>query len=339
MALARRCSSAFHIHDPSETGEARRAAVALVRDAGFSEGRASNVAIVVTEAANNVLRHAKGGQIVLTVTDRHGVAGIEILALDRGPGMANPGRCLEDGFSTAGTPGTGLGAMKRLSDRFEIHSVEGLGTAILAELWASPASSLPAETGPAIGGVCVPMRGEQECGDAWTIVGFPNLMRVLVADGLGHGPSAAEASKEAVRVFEAHPSLAPLESMEAIHGALRKTRGAAAAIADLGLDSGRIAFVGVGNIAGVFLSNGPRQGMASVNGTAGLEIRRLQEHGYSCAGHGALILHSDGITSRWNLDEPVYRGVLNRHPSLIAGILYRDFSRGRDDSTVVVVKK
>src|SRR5262249_13366746 len=131
-----------------------------------------------------------------------GRLGLEILALDRGPGMADVGRCLRDGFSTAGTPGGGLGAMSRLSSMFDIYSQPGAGTAVLCRLWA--AAGVPAGRGPRfqVGAVSVPKSGETVCGDAWWAEPDGPRVRVLVADGLGHGVEAARAAQEAVRVFQ-----------------------------------------------------------------------------------------------------------------------------------------
>src|SRR5262245_38968592 len=120
---------ALAVPESSQVGEARRAAVALADGLGFGEADAGKVALVVTEAASNLVKHGGGGELLLGVLERDGVAGIEVLALDRGPGMADLGRCLRDGYSTAGTRGTGLGAIARLSSGFEVHSADRRGTA------------------------------------------------------------------------------------------------------------------------------------------------------------------------------------------------------------------
>jgi len=97
------------VTEPSQVGEARRAAVALANLLGFDETEIAKVALVVTETASNLVKHAAGGIVLLTPIESGGVVGVEVLALDRGPGVADLAACLRDGFSTAGTPGTGLG--------------------------------------------------------------------------------------------------------------------------------------------------------------------------------------------------------------------------------------
>src|SRR5688572_12749729 len=109
------------VTDPSQVGEARRRAAALAQRLGFDDTDAGKVAIVVTEAANNLVKHARDGEILLHPLEQDGTAGLEVLALDKGPGL-DLSRCLRDGFSTGGTPGTGLGAIARLSAVFDVHS-------------------------------------------------------------------------------------------------------------------------------------------------------------------------------------------------------------------------
>ena len=74
--------------------------------------------------------------------------------------------------------------------------------------------------------------------------------------------------------------------------------------------------------------------MVSYNGTVGHEVRKIREFTYLWPKGGLLVMHSDGLGTQWRLDR--YPGLIARHPSLIAGVLYRDFNRGRDDVTVLV---
>ncbi|MDZ7370534.1 MAG: hypothetical protein ONB12_05125, partial [candidate division KSB1 bacterium] len=92
----------FSIDHPSAVGEARRAAAALSRKLGFSEESIGRLAIIINELAANLLKHAGSGRLVISSTDVDGVPRLDILALDKGPGMEDPIECLRDGFSTAG---------------------------------------------------------------------------------------------------------------------------------------------------------------------------------------------------------------------------------------------
>src|SRR5919199_906219 len=323
--------------ESSQSGEARRAAIALASSLGFNETERGKVGIVVTELANNLVRHARDGVLLLQALEKGGITGLEILALDKGPGIDNLSECLNDGFSTAGTPGNGLGAITRLSAFFDIYSSSNVGTAILTHLWRDPLPVNQPQDNLKIGAVCLPKTGEEVSGDTWASELSANRSVLLVADGLGHGPQAAKASLEAVRGFRENVLCSPKEIMAAAHAALRSTRGAVLAIAAIDFEHQTVHFAGIGNIAGAIFSPEGSCNMVSYNGTVGHEVRKIQEFTYPWSKGGLLVMHSDGLGSQWRLER--YPGLSARHPSLIAGVLYRDFNRGRDDVTVLVARQ
>jgi anti-sigma regulatory factor (Ser/Thr protein kinase) len=325
-------SAVTRVDDPSAIGEARRTAVALARALDFGDTDRENVSIVATEMATNLVKHGGGGEIVTRLFERAGAAAIELVALDTGPGMSNVAACFADGFSTAGSPGTGLGAISRLATEVDVSTAPGCGTALVARLWSTKSVD---RSGPRIGAVCLPKRGEEACGDAWMFSGDDERAVVMVADGLGHGPLAAAASVAAVEAFRGNVARAPGAILEAAHGALRSTRGAAVAVAEIDFGARAVRFAGVGNIAGAVVALGGSRQMVSHNGTVGAEARRVQEFVYPFPAGARLVLHSDGLGSQWRIES--YPGLLRRDPSLVAGTLYRDFARGRDDVTVFVL--
>ena len=316
--------------------EARREVTGLARTIGFNDSEIGRVAIVVTEATTNLVKHTPQGQLLARAFDRNGASVVEVLTLDQGPGIANVGESLRDGYSTSGSLGTGLGAIKRLSDEFDIHSIPGKGSALVAQLWSSRPQSVNPPPPLEIGAVCLPKPGEVACGDAWAVEWRSGHCVILVADGLGHGVDAAVASTAAVNALRTRPQLAPAALIEFAHGALRSTRGAALAVADLDLAQ-EVRYAGIGNIAGITYTADANRHMVSHSGIVGHEMRKVQEFVYPWSQDTMLIMHSDGLATQWNLDQ--YPGLAGRHPSLIAGVLYRDFTRGRDDVTVVVAKK
>ena len=320
----------FQITERSEIGAARRAAVELSESHGFDATQAGKVGLCVTEAATNISKHAGSGRIVLRILERGAVSGVEVLALDRGPGIANLTVSLRDGVSTAGSPGTGLGAMTRLADNFEVYAPTGGGTVVRLEIWAKPVP--PAEL--EFGVICLPKSGETVPGDSWTYVTAGRRHTFLVADGLGHGPDAARASLAATRVLEGRPDMEPSEAIQACHRALAPTRGAAVGVAKLSTDTG--SFAGVGNIACRVDFGATRRQLVSHNGTLGHMMRRVQQFDFPLPLGALLIFHSDGLATHWNLAD--YPGLAGRHPSVIAAVLYRDHERGRDDVTVLVVR-
>jgi anti-sigma regulatory factor (Ser/Thr protein kinase) len=323
---------AIPVAETSQVGGARRAAAKLASQIAMAEVAAARLGIVVTELAANAVHHGGGGEVLLSIAEQ-GEA-IEVLVLDRGPGMENVDRCLEDGYSSRGTPGTGLGAARRQADLFDIHSQPGQGTAVLARVCRHAAAKSAPAAPSRLGAICLPKPGEDACGDAWGMLDGPAGRAILVADGLGHGPQAADASGEALRLFLAAQVLEPAEIMRRLHAGLRHTRGGALAAALI--EDSRVRFSGIGNIAGALVTGGETRRMLSHNGTAGHVARTVQEFHYPLTAPGLLILHSDGIATSWSMDR--YRGLAPRHPTLIAAVLFRDHARGRDDATVVVAR-
>jgi anti-sigma regulatory factor (Ser/Thr protein kinase) len=317
------------ITDSSQVGAARRAAMRLAADARLDEERAGRVAIVASELATNLVRHAVSGEILLGQVASAGGTAVEIVAFDRGPGMADPERCLRDGFSTNGTSGNGLGAVKRLSDVFDIYSRRGSGTVVVSRIGAIPSQ------GCVFGALRLPYPGEEVCGDAWSVSVHAAGLSLIVVDGLGHGYQAAKAAATAIEVFEEEPLALPATVIERAHRRMTSTRGGAVAVARYN-PAGTLEYGAVGNIGGTLFTDGKSRGLATQNGTVGAQIRHLRTDEYPCAPGSLAVLHSDGLLSRWSLDP--YPGLAACHPSVVTSVLYRDFFRGRDDVTVLAVR-
>jgi anti-sigma regulatory factor (Ser/Thr protein kinase) len=322
------------IDDRTQVGEARRAAARMTEALAFDETQSGKVALAVTEAATNIVKHAGSGKILLAPLVRGTAAGLEILALDRGPGIANVTASLQDGYSTAGSMGTGLGALSRTSPSFDLYTLPGRGTAVRLEIWgtalAPPADRLE------LGAICLPKTGEEVAGDGWLVCDSSDYRTVLVVDGLGHGPNAARAARAGTDAFAKHPDAAPGALMQLCHVALAPTRGAAGAAARVDAAKKHGTFAGIGNIACRVEWTGERRQLVSHSGTLGHVMRRVQEFEFDFPAGALLILHSDGLTTHWTTAD--YPGLMTRHAGLIAGVLYRDHERGRDDVTVVVLK-
>jgi anti-sigma regulatory factor (Ser/Thr protein kinase) len=328
------------IDEVSKTAEARRLAKNMASGMGLDEILSEQVRIVVTEACTNLLKYAQRGELILhSATEGLGpVPVLELLVLDNGPGIQDLQRCLQDGYSTSGTPGNGLGAIIRLSKDADFYSLPGKGTGILARWWSGAQSPSPHQRGGfRISAVNVPKAGQEASGDSWASVQVGDQLTVLVADGLGHGLEANLASSQAVRILRENPNLAPQALLERCHLALRSTRGAAIAVARIDRAHETLTFAGAGNVsARIYSGQRPGQHLVSVNGTAGHQTERIREFSYPWPSDGLLQIHSDGLSTGAGVES--YPGLASRDPALIAGVLYRDFGRGRDDATVVVAK-
>jgi anti-sigma regulatory factor (Ser/Thr protein kinase) len=316
----------FIDHD-SRVGDARRHATRMADLLELPEELAGRAAIVATELANNLLRHAGGGEMLLQQVQVGGARLVEIMTVDRGGGMAEAERCLTDGFSTAGTMGTGLGAVRRLAAEFDLYSAAGHGTVVMARVGVGSARHF--------GAVSVALRGEIECGDSWRLTSADGVTALLVVDGLGHGTFAAQAAQAALSAFDRSPFDEPQIVLERLHRALAGTRGAAAACARIDA-LGSLVYAGVGNIHGALVSGDATRGLLTHNGTLGLRKMRMQQLNYERPAASLLIMNSDGISSRWNLGG--HPGLLQRHPAVVAGVIYREHARSHDDATIVVLR-
>jgi len=336
----------FPIDDASRIGEARRHGASLGAEFGWSEVDAGRLAIVITELATNLQRHAVGGRLL--IAHRAAFDDIEVVCVDGGPGMSDVSRSMQDGVSTGGgSPGTGLGAVRRLTASFELHSSLQDGTVCVARVARSARAGKPASADPALlaapapspyafGAICLPIHGEAVCGDAWALALEDDRATLMVADGLGHGAQAAEASQAALDVLAEDPTADLRTLVERSHIHLRGTRGAALCVLRIDAAAQTVGCAGAGNVAVRVVSGVFDRSMVTQHGTAGVQIRKPEQANLAMPLHGVTIVHSDGLQTRW--DKSVLLPVLERDPTLAAALLFRNFSRGRDDATVVVVR-
>lgn len=324
------CTQWVEITDSSSVGEVRRTALAVAQRLAFDETRSGELSLLGTEAARNVLIHGGGGQVVVAGIRDGREAMARILAIDRGAGIPDLPRAMADGYSTAGTPGGGLGAMKRIASFLEVFSNKS-GTVVMLEI-----GHVDQPERLQIAGLAAPYPGERVCGDGWSCQSDEDRTVIVLVDGLGHGFGAAEATEEALATFRARGRSAPGRILEDMHDPLRKTRGAVVGIAEIRPKQNSMVFAGVGNISCALLSEGRSRSFVSHSGTLGLRMSRVQEFQAEWPSDAVLVMHSDGLQSKWDLSG--YAGILARHSAMIGGVLMRDFRRQRDDATVVVVK-
>lgn len=324
----------IEVRDASHAGEARREAMTCAEEIGLGESERGALAIVVTEIVTNLAKHARDGSIIIDKAGSNGNQAVRLLALDKGPGIRNLSDAMEDGHSTVGTQGTGLGAIRRLSHNFEIFTAES-GTVLVSEFWrggGQPKDDMVWRSAT----VTLPFPGEKVIGDGWGVRKFANSTIFMVVDGLGHGHSASDAAREAERVVSVISEGSPTAILQDSHDALKKTRGAAMACAVLDWEKQVLHYAGVGNVVAAIVSPGGSRSLPSNNGTLGHQVHKILEFSYPWNPDSILVMHSDGVNTRWNLND--YPGIHAKQPALIAGLLYRDFVRGRDDATVLVAK-
>ncbi len=319
----------LHVEDPSAAAACRGAATALASRLRFPAARTDQLALAVTEAASNLHKHASQGSMLLRITRCGDLAGIELVTIDAGPGFRDTGAALRDGHSTSGTLGIGLGAIRRLADFCDLYSVPGHGTALVARFWPTP------QPGAATcAGLARPMAGEAECGDVFGVLETEGAVTGVLCDGLGHGPLAASAATEAVHTVLDSQGDEPAVIVERAHRRMTHTRGGAIGVVQV---AGRVVrFAGLGNIAAMILADGIRKGMVSVPGIAGHQARQIRQFDYDAPPGAAIILHSDGVSSRWQPD--AFPGLSSTDPLIIAAAVLAEAGTRRDDACVLVIK-
>jgi anti-sigma regulatory factor (Ser/Thr protein kinase) len=321
----------FRIDNASVVSTVRRATDRLAERLDLSEQRTANLAIVAAELAGNLLKHTNEGTLLLRPVRSGDVAGVELLAVDSGPGMADLARFMRDGHSTSGTLGIGLGAIIRQASWSDVHSVPGKGTTFVVQVWPSEA---PAPAWAAA--VSRPITGEEVSGDGYEVRVADGRHQVMVSDGLGHGPLAAAASHAAVNSFRNAPAVPPAALLEIVHREISHTRGAALAIAELDAAAGVVRYAGLGNISGTIVEGSSRRGMVSLPGIAGHQRRQIREYDYPLARAAAVVMHSDGVVDRWQPAD--YPGLSSAAPVLIAATVLRDAGVRRDDACVLAAR-
>lgn len=328
LALPTSQNTVIAMEDASQVGQARRAAQHLAQHIGLNEEDVGRVALSTTELASNVLKHAGGGEMHLRQAPGH-APGVEVVAVDRGKGF-NFQACVIDGFSTGGTQGIGLGAVVRQASVFDAYS-DHRGSVVLSRIYDRN-SIVPDMR---LGVFQHALLGDPACGDSWQVCESEDGISLLVIDGLGHGPEAEHAAKEGGNAFFVNPFLDPKDLLNTIHAAMNGTRGGAAAAALYTFKTETLNFSGIGNISARLISPGGSRGLVSMPGILGHQFRKAQNFNYPDVGGQLLILHSDGLQARWDIAD--YPNLHLRHPAVIAALLYRDFCRGKDDVTVLVI--
>ncbi|GAA3885240.1 ATP-binding protein [Streptomyces sedi] len=316
---------------------------ALARTLRLPGALPEKAAVLASELATNLDKHARDGVLYLQPLPRGG--GLELTAVDRGPGIVDVRAALADGFSTTGTLGSGLGAVRRIADTLTLHS-DPRGTLARATLTAPGAR----EPGP-LGAICLPAvphdapdpvsgstgrdgEGEASCGDAFAVRETPDGRTVAVIDALGHGPEAQRAADSALAVFDEDPSAPLTELLTRQHRALRRSRGAAVALLRLGAEQAEFAAVGNVRLVRIGLER-PHGGPAGPPGIVGYTLPRLVTHRLPRVPGETLLLHTDGIAPGW------YRAPAEEPPrlppTLLAPFLAHRHRRVRDDAAIVAI--
>ncbi|OSP54380.1 ATP-binding protein [Pseudoruegeria sp. SK021] len=323
----------IEIDDRSAIAALRRLARRYATSIDLPERRLEEMAIVVTEAATNVLRYAERGRALIEVIHAPGVEKIVLVFTDHGPGIGDMDRMFQDGESSSGSAGLGLSAIRRLSDTFDIFSSAADGTTIVCTF--DRQNSPPNAAVLDIEGLRVCHPAESVCGDDWMLRQTPEATDVLVCDGLGHGSRAAEAAAELIQGATNHAA-DPAATITALSADLVGHRGAVAAMIRIHMADLTMAYSALGNIATLCIGATGIRRLAVRDGRIGGQATHGFEDTIQLAPGDILILHSDGLKTL--RDKNFAPGLLGRSPLLIAAFLLDRAFRGRDDASIVVAR-
>ncbi|SCE83506.1 SpoIIE family protein phosphatase [Micromonospora mirobrigensis] len=322
----------FRIEGGNAVSGVRRAAERLGMQLELGDDHVADLAIVAAELTSNLAKHAQEGTMLVRPVRRAGRAGVELVAIDSGPGMADLTVSSRDGHSTAGTLGIGLGAIARQATWFDGYSRPGRGTVFAVQVWSGAAPE------PSWAGALTrPITGEQVSGDGYAVRVAEGRRQLLTCDGLGHGPLAASATGAALAAFRDAPAGPPGVVVQHLHRAMSHTRGAALAVAEIDREAGVLRYAGLGNISAAVVEEGQRRrGLVSLPGIAGHQRPSVREYDYPFGPDATLVMHSDGVVDRWDLAD--YPGLVGRAPTVVAATLLRDAGTRRDDACVLVAR-
>ncbi|WP_207421312.1 SpoIIE family protein phosphatase [Desertivirga brevis] len=307
-----------------------------VSEAGFGTQKSAEIDIIVSEMTSNLFKYAIDGEILLSYGQENSIDYFEIISIDNGPGMSDAAKMVADGVSTTNTLGHGLGSIKRLSDKFEIYSQKGWGTIALSRVYRE-SPGLKKRPPVELRRLVVSKPGESVSGDGCYYEMDANKVRILVADGLGHGIEANKAVNEAIKAFKELNSDDPSDIIKQLHSSIKKTRGMVGTVIIYDIKSKTWKFAGIGNISMKLLNSLSSKNYISYNGIIGHNIpTTIKPQEATHLEYNQMILCSDGIKSRW---ESSKYPLINKYDlSILAAALYKDYARRTDDMSVVIAR-
>lgn len=320
------------VEEASAVAEARRRARRTANALGFNSTKVEHVAIIATEIAQNILRHGGGGQMLVEVFGAPSLERLHLLGFDNGPGISRVDRMVRDGETTKKSLGTGLGAIKRLSDRMDIDT-SAAGTVVAAEFRRKAVRS---KTAADHAGLRIAYPGERRCGDTTAVRSGDGVCIYLLCDGLGHGPKAAQAADNAKQAFMTAQGRDPSDILMEIAEGLAGTRGAVAAVIAIDHAAKRLDYAAVGNISTLVWQDRKVQRLSVRDGLLGGRSVTPHSETISLADDAVVVMHSDGLATMRGLTQRV--ALMNRSAPVIATRLLAETERKRDDASIIVTR-
>lgn len=325
----------FTVADRSYFSLLKKEIHTLAASAGFTENKVGEIDIIVAEIVSNLVKHGKGGKLLVKLIEQDGIDGIEFISIDDGDGMMDINKMMVDGISTTNTLGHGLGAIKRLSNVFQVYTQKAWGTILLTRIFKE---DLPyKKKRNEIRSVVVPKPGEEKSGDGFHCEIVNDHARLFLGDGLGHGPQANLAVQTAIKAFQECDDNNPVTIIRHIHSQVRKTRGLVGAVAIFSFKEKKWRLCGVGNISTRIITGIDVKNYLAYNGIIGYNMPTTLNYQETDFESGqVVVMCSDGIKTRW--DHSKYTALLKYDLSVFSSVLLKDFGRYTDDMSVSAVR-
>jgi anti-sigma regulatory factor (Ser/Thr protein kinase) len=327
----------FNANDRSYLAIVKREIHQLAVEAAVGQKKINEIDILVSELGSNLIKHASGGEILAGILPAREGSGLELISIDNGPGIPDLVKMMKDGASTTQTLGHGLGTIRRFSDHFEVYSQKDWGTILLSRIYPENAPKKNDRTPHlSLRSLVISKPGELVSGDGcYSFTSKNGTVKLLVADGLGHGAEANRAVREAIAAFKAFDSDSPAEILRHLHSALKKTRGVVGTVVLVDPVMKTWKLCGIGNISTRLTGFQQPKGYLSYNGIIGHNIpNTLNDQELSQNEYQQIVLCSDGIRSRW---EHAKLPDLHKQDLIVqAAALYKDFGRKTDDMSIII---
>ncbi|HQU14694.1 MAG TPA: SpoIIE family protein phosphatase [Gammaproteobacteria bacterium] len=312
---------------------------AVSRRMGYSEVLRERMELVCNEMMSNQVKYAIGsGWVQLWETNEPKPA-LDLFAIDRGPGVFNLPAAMVDGYSTSGSLGKGLGAIRRLAHESEFYTLpKGLepespwhGFAIWARFYVD--ERVPQSTYE-LGMYLRAYQDSTHNGDGIFVRHTNGRVQWLHMDGLGHGLEAAQVVDGNADLLEEE---LPLEVLiERLSRRLEGGRGAVGMAVSLDAHEQSGAICGVGDMAAFLISNGQKRVISFSPGILGHAHRSLDKTALAFPRQALMITASDGMRRNWSLQ--TFPSLWRLHPQLIALLMGAVASRVNDDQSILAIR-
>jgi len=337
------------INSEADIGACRRKAVTLSSEIGFDKTKAAEIAILVTEMVSNVVKHGKnkGRLVACEIVDDLDNKAIEVWCFDAGDGFRDFTDALRDGNSAVNTLGVGLGSIRRFSDELEFNPKvkkdkeeiylsdnNVFKNCIRSRKWIPRKKTLRRHHQLDIGLATRCKPGEQLNGDAIVVVHLDsNTTVAAVIDGLGHGKEAHFASHLAKEQIVQKAELPLTTLMQHIHNSIKGTRGCVIGLIKINTKMEKLFFSGIGNIECFVVHKGLKKSLLSFGGIMGHNMRTPRVFEADFILDDMVCLYSDGIVSRWNIEELKEE---NNNQEKV-NIVLNKYSRTNDDASILII--